>query len=157
MRRKTPAKRCIDMQVDKTDKRILALLEKNARMSATAIGKEVGLSRPAVQDRIAAMEQEGVIRGYHAATNDAAGLVRAVLFILIAERPCDRALSWLASLEGVTSVISLTGEFDAIVSVTLPSVADLSTMNDRLATSPLIASSRSQIVLCRYESGKKGK
>lgn len=145
------------MQLDKTNKRILALLEKNARMSATAIGKKIGLSRPAVQDRIAAMEHGGVIRGYHAATDDAAGLIRAVLFIRIAERPCDKALSWLASLDGVTSVMSLAGEFDAIVSTTLASVADLSAMNDRIAASPLIADSRSQVVLSRYEGGSRNR
>lgn len=155
MRRKATAKRCISMQLDKTNRRILALLERNARMSATAIGKEIGLSRPAVQDRIAAMEQGGVIRGYHAATDDSAGIVRAVLFISIAERPCDKALSWLASLDGVTSVISLAGEFDAIVSATLSSVADLSAMNDRISTSPLIAASRSQVVLRHYKSPQR--
>ncbi|ODT81088.1 MAG: AsnC family transcriptional regulator [Pelagibacterium sp. SCN 64-44] len=141
------------MQLDKTNKRILALLEKNARISATAIGKEIGLSRPAVQDRISAMEQAGVIQGYHAATDDAAGLVRAAVFISIAERPCDRALSWLASLDGVTSVLSLAGEFDALVLVALPSASDLSAMNDRIATSPLIATAKSQVVLRHYRGG----
>ena len=151
------AKSCIDMQIDKTNKRILSLLEKNARMSATAIGKEIGLSRPAVQDRIAAMEQEGVIKGYHAATDDAANLIQAVLFIRISERPCDKALRWLASLEGVTSVVSLAGEFDAIVSVSLPEATDLSALNDRVAASPLITSSTSQVVLRRYagDSGRR--
>lgn len=150
MRRKITAKRCIGMQLDKTNKRILTLLEKNARMSATAIGKEIGLSRPAVQDRIAAMERGGTIRGYHAATDETTSLVRAVLFVRIAERPCDKALRWLASLAGVTSVVSLAGEFDAIVSVSLPEAGDLSAMNDRVAASPLIASSISQVVLRRY-------
>lgn len=151
------AESCIDMQIDKTNKRILALLEKNARMSATAIGKEIGLSRPAVQERIAAMEQGGVIRGYHASTDDVAHLIHAVLFIRISERPCDKALRWLASLEGVTSVVSLAGEFDAIVSVSLPEAGDLSALNDRVAASPLITGSTSQVVLRRYagDSGRR--
>lgn len=151
------AESCIGMQIDKTNKRILSLLEKNARMSATAIGKEIGLSRPAVQERIAAMEQGGVIRGYHASTDDAAHLIQAVLFIRISERPCDKALRWLASLEGVTSVVSLAGEFDAIVSVSLPEAGDLSALNDRVAASPLITSSTSQVVLRRYagDSGRR--
>lgn len=124
-------------------------------MSATAIGKEIGLSRPAVQDRIAAMEQGGVIRGYHAAIDDSAGIVRAVLFISIAERPCDKALGWLASLDGVTSVISLAGEVDAIVSATLSTASDLAAMNDRISSSPLIAASRSQVVLRHFESPQR--
>lgn len=96
------------------------------------------------------MEQAGLVQGYHAATNDAAGLVRAVLFIRIAEGPCDKALNWLASLDGVTSVISLAGELDALVLATLPSAADLSAMNDRITASALIAASKSQVVLRRY-------
>ncbi|WP_431461078.1 Lrp/AsnC ligand binding domain-containing protein, partial [Klebsiella pneumoniae] len=83
--------------------------------------------------------------------------IQAVLFIRISERPCDKALRWLASLEGVTSVVSLAGEFDAIVSVSLPEATDLSALNDRVAASPLITSSTSQVVLRRYagDSGRR--
>lgn len=138
------------MEIDRTNKRILALLETNARLSAAAIGREIGLSRPAVQDRIAAMEQTGVIRGYHATTDDRVGLTRAILFVRIAERPCDKALKWLASLQGVNAVMSLAGEWDGLVSVALPGVAELTALNDQVAGSPLIASSRSQVVLRQY-------
>lgn len=138
------------MDIDRTNKRIIALLEQNARLSAAAIGREIGLSRPAVQERILAMEQSGIIQGYHAAISEAAGLTRAVLFIRIAERPCNKALSWLSSLEGVASVLSLAGEWDALATVALPSVADLSALNDQIAASPLILESRSQIVLQTY-------
>ncbi|CCE01677.1 Lrp/AsnC family transcriptional regulator [Bradyrhizobium sp. STM 3809] len=138
------------MDIDRTNKRIIALLEQNARLSATAIGREIGLSRPAVQERIQAMEQSGIIQGYHATTGEAAGLTRAVLFIRIAERPCAKALAWLSSREGVLSVMSLAGEWDALATVALPSVADLSALNDEIATSPLVAEARSQIILQTY-------
>lgn len=138
------------MEIDRTNQRILALLEADGRMSAAAIGRVIGLSRPAVQDRISAMERTGIIEGYHATVTESSGLVHAVLFIQIAERPCDGPLQWIQSLEGVTSVVSLAGEIDALASVTLPGMADLSALNDRIATSPLIRSSKSQIVLRRY-------
>lgn len=144
------AKRGIGMSIDRTNRRILALLERNARMSAAAIGREIGLSRPAVQDRISAMERDGTIRGYHVAADLDAGLVHAVLFVSISERPCDRALRWLAALEGVTSVASLSGELDAIAQVSVPGVAELTALNDRVAAAPFISSSTSQIVLRRY-------
>ena len=135
------------MTIDRSNKRILSLLEQNARLSAAAIGREIGLSRPAVQDRIAVMEQKGIIQGYHAETDERGGLVRAVLFVRIAERPCDNALRWLAARKGVTSVASLTGETDALVTVALPTASDLAALNDEVATSPLIASAQSQIIL----------
>lgn len=150
LRRKWVANSCINMSIDRTNKRILALLGKNARLSAAAIGREIGLSRPAVQDRISAMEQDGTIRGYHAAVGDQAGLVHAVLFIAISERPCDRALVWLAALEGITSVASLAGDLDAVAQVAVPSLAELTALNDRVVAAPFISSSTSQIVLKRY-------
>ena len=136
--------------MDRTNKRILALLEKDARMSVTAIGREIGLSRPAVQQRIAAMENSGIIAGYHVASGDQAELVRAVLFISISERPCDKALRWVAALPGIVSVISLSGPVDAIAHASMPSAAELTALNDRVTGAPFIASVTSQVVLARY-------
>lgn len=147
------ANRRIAMAIDRTNKRILALLEADGRLGAAAIGRAIGLSRPAVQARIASMERDGTIRGYIASTDERAGLTRAVVFVGIAKRPCDEALGWLASLEGVVSVVSLAGEWDALVSVAVPGVAELSVLNDRIAASPLIARSQSQVVLRRYRGG----
>lgn len=138
------------MELDRTNKRILVLLERNARMSAAAIGRDIGLSRPAVQERIARMERDGVIERYRVETSPGADMVRARLFITIAERPCDRALRWIASLEGVSTVCSLAGEVDAIAEVAVPTAADLSRLNDTIARSELIASSVSRVVLTVY-------
>lgn len=135
------------MELDQTHRRILALLQQDARMTATAIGKTVGLSRPAVQDRITAMENAGVIKGYHAQIDETASLVRGIVFVTIAQRPCDKALSWLETLEGVSAVFSLSGEVDAIVHVSVPDVAELSKMTDRILASPLIATARTSVVL----------
>jgi len=45
---------------------ILLLLQKNARMSNAEIGRQVGLSSPAVAERIRKMEDLGIIKGYRA-------------------------------------------------------------------------------------------
>jgi len=134
--------------LDQTDKRILAILERNARTSVAEIGRQIGLSRTAVQDRISKLETNGVISGYHAqivnAQND---LTRAVLFVKIAARPCDPALNWMLSLEGVQEVLSLSGDLDALVRCTVANVAALTALNDRIGASDLIASSHSNVVL----------
>lgn len=137
------------MEIDSTNRRILALLKENARMSAAEVGRLVGLSRPAVQERIAAMERAGIIDGYHTIIGESAGLVHAVLFVQIAERPCEKALKWLLTLDGVTSAVSLAGDLDALVFVSAPSVGDLSALNDKVLGSPLIKAAKSNIVLRR--------
>ncbi|MGH1464662.1 MAG: Lrp/AsnC family transcriptional regulator [Cognatishimia sp.] len=136
------------MALDSTDKRILALLQQNARIGFAAIGRDIGLSRTAVQERVAKLENAQVIQGYHAQiTAESSGLVSAMLFIQIADRPCDPALNWLSGLKDVQKVTSLSGEIDAIAECTLPTAADLSTLIDTIGGSDLIADCRASVVL----------
>ena len=53
--------------LDEKDNQIANLLIENARMSYSDIGDVVGLTRVAVKNRIKALEEKGVIKGYHAA------------------------------------------------------------------------------------------
>lgn len=52
--------------LDRIDMRILRLLRQDGRMSHAAIAKDVGLSGPAVHDRVKKLEQQGAIAGYTA-------------------------------------------------------------------------------------------
>ncbi|HKO22414.1 MAG TPA: winged helix-turn-helix transcriptional regulator, partial [Candidatus Eisenbacteria bacterium] len=50
--------------LDPTDRRILSLLQDNAKMSQADMAKEVGLTAPSVNERIRKLERAGYIRGY---------------------------------------------------------------------------------------------
>ena len=52
--------------LDKVDRQILDLLRRDGRMAHAAIAKEVGLSGPAIHERVRKLEQRGVISGYTA-------------------------------------------------------------------------------------------
>ena len=52
--------------IDETDNRIINLLLEDGRMSYSDIAEKVGLSRTAVKARIAALERNGIIKGYKA-------------------------------------------------------------------------------------------
>lgn len=52
------------MSLDDTDRRILALLQQDARMPVKALAAEVGLSSPAASERLRRLEDRGVIRGF---------------------------------------------------------------------------------------------
>jgi Lrp/AsnC family leucine-responsive transcriptional regulator len=52
------------MELDKTSWSILACLQENARASFADIGREVGLSAPAVAERMLKLEEAGIIQGY---------------------------------------------------------------------------------------------
>jgi Lrp/AsnC family transcriptional regulator, leucine-responsive regulatory protein len=50
--------------LDDTNRRLLAELQGDARLTLAELGRRVGLSSPAVAERLQRLEQEGVIRGY---------------------------------------------------------------------------------------------
>lgn len=54
------------VRVEETDRRILALLAEDGRMSYTDLGRATGLSTSAVHQRVKRLEQRGVIKGYGA-------------------------------------------------------------------------------------------
>ena len=54
------------MLMDDIDRKILKLLQENARMSLKTIAEKTFLSSPAVSARIEKLEKDGVIAGYHA-------------------------------------------------------------------------------------------
>ncbi|MBV7482358.1 Lrp/AsnC family transcriptional regulator [Bordetella sp. BOR01] len=55
--------------LDTTDRRILSILGKNARLSARAIAREMNVSAGQVIERMKRLEQSGVIRGYRVEVN----------------------------------------------------------------------------------------
>ena len=57
------------MKLDKKDLRILEALQHDARQSLAAIGKRIGLSQPAMSERVRKLEEAGVIEGYGARVN----------------------------------------------------------------------------------------
>ena len=56
--------------MDNTDIKIINILQKNCKASTRDIGKEVGLTAPAVAERINRLKDSGVIEGFHAQINE---------------------------------------------------------------------------------------
>src|SRR5258708_13463032 len=54
------------MDLDKKDRLIIKALQQDARQSLSALGKRIGLSQPAVSERVKKLEHAGVICGYSA-------------------------------------------------------------------------------------------
>ena len=72
------------MKVDKTDKHILAILQKDGRVSASNIATKLEISIPTVTDRIKKLQDSGIIKGIHAVLDPKPlGLVVAAIISLI--------------------------------------------------------------------------
>jgi Lrp/AsnC family leucine-responsive transcriptional regulator len=76
--------------IDDTDRRIVKILRDNARATFHELGEAVGLTGPAVFQRVKKLEEEGIITGYHAAVNPEA-LGRPLAAFLVVSPPAGKA------------------------------------------------------------------
>ena len=82
--------------LDTTNIDLLRELEADARLSLAELGRRVGLSSPAVADRLERLEEAGVIRGYRAEIDPRA--LGYELAVVLRIRPAPRELKKVAEL-----------------------------------------------------------
>jgi Lrp/AsnC family leucine-responsive transcriptional regulator len=94
------------------NRQLIDALQADARLSLAELGRRVGLSAPAVGERLARLEQTGVIRGYHADVDPAAlgHLVDVVLRVRPAPRQLTKVADLARSTPEVTECHRVTGE-----------------------------------------------
>jgi len=85
-----------DGLLDDTNLRLLGELQRDARLSIAELGRRVGLSSPAVAERVKRLEGEGVITGYRAEINPRA--LGLSLGVIIRIRPNPRQIADVAQL-----------------------------------------------------------
>ena len=73
---------------------LLTEMQQDARLSFAELGRRVGLSSPAVAERLARLEEDGVIQGYHAEIDPRA--LGLTLGVVIRIRPAPRELHKVA-------------------------------------------------------------
>ena len=134
--------------LDQTNVRLLAELQADARLSLAELGRRVGLSSPAVAERLARLEQDGVIRGYHADIDPRA--LGYTLGVVIRIRPAPRELRKVADVARDTPEIvqcdRVTGEDCYVMRANVRDVEHLEEVIDRFAiygqtTSSIVQSS----------------
>lgn len=100
--------------MDTLNKKILEMLEINARESFATIGKEIGLSAPAVGKRVRQMEEEGIIEGYALRVNhEKLGIeTKAYVTLVMHQGPMGTsdAQKQIQAMEEVQSCHRITGD-----------------------------------------------
>lgn len=124
------------VELDAIAWKILEALQHNARISFAELGRKVGLSTPAVAERVHRLEEAGVITGYHASLNlTRIGLAIRVLVRLTipgGDVQMTRALAAMRELPEISRCHRITGAESFVIEADVVSIRHLESLIDRL-------------------------
>ncbi|WP_018932138.1 Lrp/AsnC family transcriptional regulator [Gracilibacillus lacisalsi] len=145
------------MKMDKKDQKILELLMGNGRMSYVDIGKELGLSRVAVRERVNQLIEEGVIEGFSAVINSEKVGKQVSAFFEVDCEPSSlvEVAQNLADNPSVASCYQMTGPSTLHMHVLVEDFKKLeSFINEELYSLEGITRVESHILLRRFKNRK---
>ena len=139
------------VELNEQDWKIIRLLLRDGRTPATQIAEQIGLSRPAVADRLDKLERLGVIRGTTAVIDPES--VGASVTAFVAARGASLSpAGWkkfreMMAGEEIREVHTVAGEDCYLMKVRTGSIAELNTLVHQLSAAPISFATRTTIVM----------
>lgn len=121
--------------LDRIGLRILSVLQENARTPLSRIGDKVGLSAPAVAERMRKMEEAGIIKGYHARIDpETVGrFVSAFVHLTTDSRNYTAVKALATEMNQITSCHHISGDASFIIHVLVKDIRELESIVERLS------------------------
>jgi Lrp/AsnC family leucine-responsive transcriptional regulator len=138
--------------LDELDRKILDVLLKDARTPASQVADQIGLSRPAVAERIAGLERAGVLRGTTAVVDPGAYGRQVTAFVsargaVALGTKARGAFNELLAGDEVLEAHTVAGDDCYLLKVRTDTIASLNSLVSRLTAPPLSLSTRTTIVM----------
>ncbi|NJR79385.1 Lrp/AsnC family transcriptional regulator [Sphingomonas corticis] len=141
------------MTLDRIDRDILNLLQQDGRMTNVELAERVGLTAPPCLRRVRALEQAGVIRGYHAECDAAKLGFPITVFAMVslksqAEHDLATFEKHVASIPEVRECHMLNGEIDFILKIVASDLESFQRiLTTHLTPAPNVASVKSSLTI----------
>jgi Lrp/AsnC family leucine-responsive transcriptional regulator len=138
--------------LDAVDLKILTHLLRDGRAPAQQVADSIGLSRPAVADRIARLERDGVIRG-HTVVIEPSAMGRDVTAFIAARGQSQldpkqkKAFDLILKSDEIVEAHTVAGDDCFFIKVRTDSIASLNMLVSKLTAPPLSLSTRTTIVM----------
>lgn len=141
------------MKIDHTDYKILNILQRDSRTTLKCIGDQVGLTAPAVSERIRRLEDKGVIQGFRIHVDRGQLDCGITGFILVSLEPekYNRFCSFCEKEPAIISHYRIIGVFNALLQFAVPSTTQL---EELLTEIKGYGDSQTSISLKTYFDGK---
>lgn len=141
------------MSIDNINWKILNSLQANARQPNTQIGRNVGISSPAVSERIKKMEDSGVIQGYFTTVSpyEAGYQLKAIITLRAFMGKLRPFLEVVQTYDEVLNCYRITGNENIVMEVVLKNQKHLESFIDQLI---IYGETKTQIVLSHVVKNK---
>lgn len=138
--------------MDATDHQLLGLLRTNARLSVAALAQKLGVSRGTVTNRIARLEDAGVIVGYTVRLRPDAqpNVIKAWMCIAVEGNETRRVIASLLGEAGVACLHDTNGRWDLLAELRAANLQELAQVLERIRLIKGISNTETSIHLETY-------
>ncbi len=138
--------------MDATDHQLLAQLRKDARASIATLATKLGVSRGTVTNRIAKLENSGVIVGYTVRLRPDAkpNEISAWMSVAVEGNTTRSVIASLLGEPGVATLHDTNGRWDLLAELRAPNLAELSNVLERIRLIRGISNTETSIHLETY-------
>ena len=139
------------MPLDTLDRRLLALLQANARTSAADLARQLGVARTTVLARLARLERQSVVVGYtvRLGQDETDRGVEAYVGITTAPKAAALVTQRLAALPELRQLCSVSGSFDYLALLRAESTTRLDALLDEIGGIEGVTKTHTSVVLAR--------
>jgi Lrp/AsnC family transcriptional regulator for asnA, asnC and gidA len=137
------------LELDETDKRILDLLQEDARRSFKDIAKEVDVSEATVFFRVKKLVKSGVIKSFKAIVDPKLVGKETLAFVMLKANPnvYTKVLPTLMKMEEIYEIYDVTGAYYAILKIRTRNTEELAAIIDKIGMIEGITGTETAVVL----------
>ena len=148
------------MRLDKIDKKILIILQRNAKITNSKLSKEIGLSPAPTLERVRKLESKGIISGYNAKLDMSKIGLGVSTFVMVTLKGHNKKnlVSFLDKIKDVNNVIEchhITGSADFILKVVSENIESYQElMLETVSEIEVTDSLQSMVILSTFKDSK---
>ncbi len=140
------------MAMDDTDRQLISMLRKDARMNVATLAAKLGVSRGTVSNRLRKLEDDQVIVGFTVRLRPDAepNQIRAWMNVLVEGNQTRAVIASLLGEPGVEALHDTNGRWDLLAELRAESMTRLSQLLERVRLIKGIANTETSILLATY-------
>ncbi len=134
---------------DALDRRLIVLLQANARLPTATLAKRLGVPRTTVASRLQRLERSGVIQGYgvRLGGGTADSRIKSVCALQVAPNAGPAVIRRLAEIPEIEQLLAVSGTWDYLATIVVQQIAQLDPVLDAIGAIDGVRQTTSALLL----------